>query len=101
LKKKGGVLMTQKKNRRFVYLKREYLLERRKKLGLTQYVLAERSGFDVIAYNQIENGKLGNLMNAPKLVGLAQALEIPLETLCEEEIVYLESLKSLNQKEEG
>ena len=48
----------------------------------------------------IENGKQGNLMNAPKLVALAAILNVKLDELCAQEIAYLDKLNSLNKKEE-
>ncbi len=77
--------MTKTKNPR-VYLKRTYLIVKRAELGISQLTVATRMGMNHCTYNQIENGKLGNLMNAYWLEKLADALETSVD-----EIVHLES----------
>ena len=81
----GGEIMTKTKNPR-VFLKRYYLINKRAYLGFSQLTVAKRMGMQVCTYNQIENGKLGNLMNAYWLQKLADALNTPIA-----EIVRLES----------
>jgi|LSQX01.2.fsa_nt_gb transcriptional regulator with XRE-family HTH domain len=82
--------MTKTKSPR-VYLKRYYLISRRAYLKFSQLTVAKRTGMQVCTYNQIENGKLGNLMNAYWLQKLADALNTPIA-----EIVRLESAHFVN-----
>ena len=69
-------------------VKRSYLISRRHELNITQYRVADRIGMEVTTYNQIENGKLGNLMNAYWLEKLAYALELPVDVVVRLESKY-------------
>ena len=94
--------MSCKKNKKFVYLKRDYLRKRRNALGLSQAKVADKCEIDPITYNQIEVGKLGHLMNAKRLVSISDCLGIPLDELCQMEIDYQQKLNEANgiKKEE-
>lgn len=81
-------------------LRRQYLINYRFVANLTQEKVAEGIGVALPTYNAIENGKQGNLMNAPKLVALAAILNVKLDELCAQEIAYLDKVNSLNKKEE-
>ena len=69
-------------------LKRFYLTNYRFKNNLTQIQVAEAMGIEVSAYNGIENGRRGDLMNAEKLLRLADFLHISIRQLCIDEIAY-------------
>ena len=69
-------------------LKRYYLTNYRFKNGYTQKEVAEAMHIEVCAYNGIENGLRGDLMNAEKLLQLADFLHIDLRQLCLDEIAY-------------
>ena len=71
---------------------RFYLMERRYELNITQARVATLARIEPIVYNQIENGKRGNCMSAPKLIALAGALEWRVETLVAKEAKYLEQI---------
>lgn len=78
---------------------RMYLYKYREKKGLSQLKVAKLVGWDHCTYNQIENGKLGNLMNAKKLKALADAFEVDVSELIENEIAYLNEYEKLKPKE--
>ena len=59
---------------------RDYLLMLRDKAGLTQKQVAMAMGVEPHVYNQIENGKGGALMNAKKLLALADLLIVKTES---------------------
>lgn len=61
--------------------------------------VAKLVGWDHCTYNQIENGKLGNLMNAKKLKALADAFEVDVGELINKEIEYLNEYEKLKPKE--
>lgn len=65
--------MTRTKKER-IFIKRYYLVNKRHQLGLSQLDIATRIGMEHPTYNQIENGKLGLLMNAYWLEKLVDAL---------------------------
>lgn len=69
-------------------LKRYYLTNYRFENGFTQKEVAEAMGIEVCAYNGIENGKRGDLMNAEKLLRLADFLKVDVRQLCLDEIAY-------------
>ena len=69
-------------------LKRFYLTNYRFKNDLTQAQVADAMGIAVNAYNRIENGYRGDLMNAEKLLHLADFLHISIRQLCLDEIAY-------------
>ena len=89
--------MTKKKNKYFVYLRRNYLINIRSELGISQKEVAKRAEMEPTVYNCIENGKLGSLMNEPKLLLLAQALGLEVKELCELERDYLKKVKEVNE----
>lgn len=79
---------------------RMYLYKYREKKGLSQLKVAKLVGWDHCTYNQIENGKLGNLMNAKKLKGLADAFDVDVSEIIDKEIEYLNEYERLNPKQE-
>lgn len=68
--------------------KRFYLTNYRAQKSLTQKQVAEAMDVAVSSYNRIENGYRGELMNAEKLVRLADCLKIDIRQLCFDEIAY-------------
>lgn len=75
---------------------REYLRQIRAKKNLTQYHVALKAGFRDGYYNLVENGHKGRNLNAHKLLKLAKALDVDLETLCELEDQYFQEMLALN-----
>lgn len=69
-------------------LKRYYLTNYRLINGFTQKEVAEAMHIEVCAFNRIENGLRGDLMNAEKLLRLADFLHIDIRQLCLDEIAY-------------
>ena len=72
-----------------VYLIRMYLVTRRFELGYSQYKVAQLCNYELPTYNQIENGKLGHLMNAYHLKNIATVLGFSIEEMVELESNYL------------
>ena len=77
-------------------LKRFYLIDYRLKLGLTQRIVAEKMNIESYVYSGIENGYRGDLMNADKLLHLADALGVDVRQLCLDEIAYQKLKKEKN-----
>ena len=69
----------------------------RDKAGLTQKQVAMAMGVEPHVYNQIENGKGGALMNAKKLLALADLL-MPHDLRCflQLEVQYQSKIDELN-----
>lgn len=78
---------------------RLYLVSLRSEIGISQYQVALLSGIRPTFYNLVENGKKGDRMDARKLLGLAKALQCPLEKLCELEAKYMDEMDRLNNRE--
>ncbi len=79
-----------------VYLPRKYLMDLRKKKGLSQYNMAVLIKVETPTYNQIELGYQGALMNARKLIALSEALGVTVEMICRAEVAYLDEVDKAN-----
>lgn len=75
---------------------RTWLVNRRIELKLTQLLVANSMGLQLTTYNQIECGKQGFQMNAPRLLALAKVLQMPVEDVCIKETKYLISIVKKN-----
>lgn len=90
-------MATRKKNyKNFKYVPRLYLSKLREAKGLSQIRFASKIQMDRPTYNQIENGKQGFLMNARRLMKIAEVLGVPVEMVCREEIAYLDEVDKVN-----
>ncbi len=78
---------------------RTYLVSLRSEIGISQYEVAMISGIRPTFYNLVENGKKGDQMDSRKLLGLAKALQCPLEKLCTLEAKYMDEMDRLNNRE--
>lgn len=83
----------------YVPVMRNYLVQYRMKLGISQYEVSRRAGFLQSEYNLIENGFKGNRMDARKLTRLANALNVPVEQIVKDECGYLELFEAKNGRE--
>lgn len=66
---------------------------------MSQQNVADACNIDIVTYNQIENGKRGNLMNAKKLIALAVAFNVSVEKICHLEADYLDHFNKVNHIE--
>ena len=73
---------------------RKWLLDLRG--DLSQAKVAYGIGMEQGTYNQIEAGKQGFHMNAPRLLALSKVLNVPLEEICTKESDYLYDLAKQN-----
>ena len=71
---------------------RMYLVNSRQKLGLSQNQVAKRMGACHQHYNRIENGVIGRSIQFKTIYSLANALDISIEIISDEEIKYQNSL---------
>lgn len=93
---KGGThqVPTRKKRTCFKPMPRKWLLDLRGELS--QAKVAYGIGMEQGTYNQIEAGKQGFHMNAPRLLALSKVLQVSLEEICIKESDYLYDLAKLN-----
>ncbi len=88
--------MATKSLKKRVPLIRMYLVEYRNKFNYSQLDVANKINMVHSLYNQIENGKQGHLMNAEKLMALANAFNVDVKEICEAEVAYLKKYRILN-----
>ena len=82
-----------------INIRRNYLYKRRHELNMSQAAVAYAMGMEISTYNQIENGKLGNLMNTFWLSRLSKALKVPIDYLVESECYYFVKYCEVNKIE--
>lgn len=87
------------KNNGVIIKSRDYLIELRDMMGLSQYEVARRLGYPQFEYGKIENGTKGHLMNAIRLRNLAQVFGVDIEHIVKKEAEYLEKIYEINHKE--
>lgn len=80
-------------------LRRLYLSNLRCKLNMSQKDVASACNIETFVYCQIESGKRGALMNASKIIGLANAFHVGVEEFCKMEADYLAKRKEKLEEE--
>ena len=80
-------------------LRRHYLSNLRCKLNMSQKDVATACNIETFVYCQIESGKRGALMNALKIIDLANAFHVGIEEFCRMEADYLTKRKERLEEE--
>lgn len=87
------------KHKGVIIKSRDYLIELRDKMGLSQYEVARQLGYPQFEYGKIENGTKGHLMNALRLKNLANLFGVDIKYIVDREAEYLEKIYEINHKE--
>lgn len=99
---KGGFKMpTKRKDSSYKCVVRSWLVNLRSDAGYTQEMVANGVNMDRATYNQIENGKQGALMNAPKLLAIADFFKLDVKYICFLESEYLKKVETMNTPKGG
>lgn len=92
---------TKRKDENYKFAVRSWLVNLRADANYTQEEVANGIGMDRATYNQVENGKQGALMNAPKLLAIADFFKLDVKYICYLESEYLKKVESLNAPKGG